>query len=242
MRLRWAKLLRLPIAHTLRLAHTLSEEDRVDLLQAELADTVAAAELLELDEGAWGEGFTTREGGDVIAQAKPYLDDRWIFEQGDKALRQAHLIEAEEEALLFGSYLKEGDLIANASCEAWARLGVNTEDASTTQAHRDTTCLFAGLYDGDGSGAACQGKRLQLLVRDRRGIRVDRSEGRGLGARAAYRALLLLGRCLLDSGALFRSGGRRGLLRRLLPRRTLRARLCRHPVSVTGRCRYDEGL
>ena len=160
MRLRWAKLLRLPIAHTLRLAHTLSEEDRVDLLQAELADTVAAAELLELDEGAWGEGFTTREGGDVIAQAKPYLDDRWIFEQGDKALRQAHLIETEEEALLFGSYLKEGDLIANASCEAWARLGVNTEDASTTQAHRYTTCLFAGLYDGDGSGAACQGKRL----------------------------------------------------------------------------------
>ena len=160
MRLRWAKLLRFPVTHTLRLAHTLSEEDRIDLLQAELADTVATAELLELDEGAWGEGFTTREGGDVIAEAKPYLDDRWIFEQGDETLGQAHLIEAEEEALLFGSYLKEGDLVANTSCKAWARLGVNTEDASTTQAHRHTACLFAGLYDRDGSGAACQGKRL----------------------------------------------------------------------------------
>ena len=107
MRLCWAKLLRLPVAHALRLAHTLSEEDRIDLLQAELTDTVATAELLELNEGAGGEGFTTREGGDVIAQAKPYLDDRWIFEQGDEALGQAHLIEAEEEALLFGGYLKE---------------------------------------------------------------------------------------------------------------------------------------
>ena len=132
MRLCWAKLLRLPIAHTLRLAHTLSEEDRIDLLQAQLADTVATAELLELDEGTWSKGLTTREGGDVIAQAKPYLDDRWVFKQGDEALGQAHLIEAEEEALLFGSYLKEGDLVANASCEAGARLGVNTEDASTT--------------------------------------------------------------------------------------------------------------
>lgn len=132
MRLCWAKLLRLPVAHTLRLTHTLSEEYRIDLLQAELADTIATAELLELDEGAWSEGFTTREGGDVIPQAKPYFDDRWIFEQGDEALGQAHLIEAEEEALLFGGYLKEGDLVTNASCEAWARLGVNTEDASTT--------------------------------------------------------------------------------------------------------------
>lgn len=132
MRLCWAKLLRLPVTHTLRLTHTLSEEYRIDLLQAELTDTVATAELLELDEGAGGEGFATREGGDVIAQAKPYLDDRWVFEQGDEALGQAHLIEAEEEALLFGSYLKEGDLVANASCEAWTRLGVDTEDASTT--------------------------------------------------------------------------------------------------------------
>ena len=156
----WAKLLRLPITHALRLAHTFSEEDRVDFLQAELADTVATAELLELNEGAWGEGFTTRESGDIIAQAKPYLDNRWVFEQGDEALGQAHLIEAEEEALLFGSYLKERDLVAHASCEARARLGIDTEDASATQAHRDTTCLFAGLYDGDRSGAACQGKRL----------------------------------------------------------------------------------
>ena len=132
MRLCWAKLLRLPVAHALRLAHTLSEENRIDLLQAELADTVATAELLELDEGAWSKGLATREGGDVIAQAKPYLDDRWVFKQGDEARGQAHLIEAEEEALLFGSYLKEGDLVANASCEAGARLGVNTEDASTT--------------------------------------------------------------------------------------------------------------
>lgn len=132
MRLCWAKLLRLPVAHALRLAHTLSEEYCIDLLQAKLADTVATAELLELNEGAWGEGFTTRESGDIIAQTKSYLDNRWVFEQGDEALGQTHLIEAEEEALLFGSYLEERDLVAHASCEARARLGIDTEDASAT--------------------------------------------------------------------------------------------------------------
>ena len=68
MCLSWAKLSHFPVTHTLGLAHTLSKEDGINLLQTSLTNAVATAKLLKLHERSWSKGFASRESGDVITK------------------------------------------------------------------------------------------------------------------------------------------------------------------------------
>lgn len=75
------------------------------------------------------EAFVTMgEHAPVIVEGEPDFDDGGVFEEVDEALREAHEVEAEEEADAIAGYLQQGYLILHATFEGWACLGVDAEE------------------------------------------------------------------------------------------------------------------
>lgn len=125
--LRLRQRLGLPVAQALRLRYLLVEQDAVDFLQALVFDAEGAHILLQLHVGPRLEGCPLVQHHEVVAQREAHLRYGGAFQQLDDGHREPRLVQAEQEAVVFGGHLQQRHLVDPPLAERGPRLGVDAQ-------------------------------------------------------------------------------------------------------------------
>ena len=122
-----------PVGELLSLADLVLEEDGVDLLQAHVADAVLLDEVLELDEAGWMDVGDAGQLVKVVGGGESDLGDAVVLEELLEWGGDAGLVQAEQEGMVVGSQLQQGDVVALAAVEAGPGLGIESAIAEGAQ-------------------------------------------------------------------------------------------------------------
>lgn len=89
----------LPVGELCALGDALTEEVGPEFLKAHVLDAHACGEGLQVDVSGGMKALAAMgEHAEVVVEREANLENRWIFEEFDEAGREAHKVEAEEEA------------------------------------------------------------------------------------------------------------------------------------------------
>ena len=160
------ELRRFPVGELLSFADFLLEKDGVDLLQSHLNDLILLDQLLQFNKPGGMDVAHARELVEVIGGGQADFGATFVLKVVLQGLGDTGLVDAEEECIVIGGQLQQGDVVTLAAAETWARLGVKPDDVRGAQGSHGALDLGDGVDDMDLPREADEGHLVHGLFVD----------------------------------------------------------------------------